>query len=214
MHNPVDDGGITMAVYVVRPGDSLGGIAKRHGTTVKQILALNRQITNPDMIAVGLALNLPGDGVVPRSNPVGGEAPWYQVALEELAHGVVEVEGEANNPRILEYHATCDLQATNDETAWCSAFVNWCMIQAGRTGTNDAAARSWLQWKSGSKIASPKLGCVAVFARGTKPWEGHVGFFASEDDGYVQVLGGNQGNAVSVAPRAKSKLLAYLWPKT
>jgi uncharacterized protein (TIGR02594 family) len=203
-----------MAIYVIRPGDTLGGIAKRHGTTLKQILSLNRQITDPDSIDVGLALNLPGDDVVPRANPVGGDAPWYQVALEELANGVVEIPGEVNNPRILEYHATCTLHATNDETAWCSAFVNWCMIQAARKGTNNAAARSWLDWKSGTRITSPRLGAVAVFARGTKPWEGHVGLFAGEDDAHVQVLGGNQGNCVSVAPQRKSKLLAYLWPKS
>src|SRR5205823_12903090 len=101
---PKPEGGNSMSVYVVRPGDTLGGIAKRHGTTVREIQSLNRQITDADVIAVGMALNLPGDDVVPRSNPVGGEAPWYQIALEELAHGVVEVAGVASNPRILEYH--------------------------------------------------------------------------------------------------------------
>jgi len=86
------------------------------------------------------------------------------------------------------------------------------MTQAGRKGTNDAAARSWLDWRSGSKITSPKLGCVAVFARGTNPWQGHVGFFAGEDDSHVQLLGGNQSDAISMAAQQKSRLLAYLWP--
>jgi LysM repeat protein len=102
-----------MAVYVVRPVDTLGGIAKRHDTTVKQIQALNRQITNPNVISIGMALNLPGDRPVPRSNMVTGEAPWYQIALEELAHGVVEVEGPEHNPRIIEYRrARCGRRTT------------------------------------------------------------------------------------------------------
>ncbi len=202
-----------MTVYVVRPGDTLSGIAKRHETTLKEILRLNPQISKPDVIAVGLALNLPGEEPVPRANRVGGEAPWYQIALEELAHGVVEVPGGANNPRIIEYHSTCTLRATNDETPWCSAFVNWCITQAGLTGTNDAAARSWLQWKNGAKIKSPKLGCIVVLKRGTNPWEGHVGFFSDEDDSHIQLLGGNQGNEVSVGPQRKENLLAYIWPK-
>ena len=202
-----------MAVYVVRPGDTLGGIAERHGTTLKQLQTLNPQISNPNVIHVGMALNLPGEQPVPRATPITGDAPWYQVALEELAHGVVELPGSDNNPRIIEYHATCTLKATNDETPWCSAFVNWCMVQAGFKGTANAAARSWLDWKAGCKIVAPRLGCVAVFSRGAKPWEGHVGFFADEDDNYVRVLGGNQGNAVSVASQRKDKLLAYLWPK-
>lgn len=202
-----------MAVYVVRPGDSLSGIAKRQGTTLKQILAINPQIKNPDVVNIGMALNLPGDEPPPRANDVGGEAPWYQIALEELAHGVVEVPGAGHNPRILEYHASCSLKATNDETAWCSAFVNWCIGQAGLEGTKDAAAQSWLQWKGGTKIKTPKAGCIAVFKRGTEPWQGHVGFFSSEDDSHIQLLGGNQGNAVSLAPQRKEKLLGYLWPK-
>jgi len=202
-----------MTVYVIRAGDTLGGIAKRQGTTLKQLLALNPQIKNPDVISVGMALNLPGEEPVPRANAVGGDAPWYQIALEELAHGVVEQTGSFHNPRIIEYHSSCTLRATNDETPWCSAFVNWCMIQAGLSGTDNAAARSWLQWKEGSKIKSPKLGCIAVFKRGTNPWEGHVGMFSDEGDSHIQVLGGNQGNAVSVAPQRKEKLLAYLWPK-
>lgn len=201
-----------MAVYIVRPGDTLSGIAARQKTTLKQLRALNPQITDPNVIHVGMALNLPGDHPVPRATPLTGQAPWYQVALEELAHGVVELPGGSHHARIIEYHSTCTLKATNDETAWCSAFVNWCMIQAGIKGTNNAAARSWLQWKSGAKIASPRLGCVAVFARGTNPWEGHVGFFADEDDTHVQLLGGNQGNAVSVAAQRKEKLLGYMWP--
>lgn len=202
-----------MTVYVVRPGDTLSGIAKRSGVTLKQILTVNPHVKNPDLIQVGMALNIPIDNPPPRANPVGGEAPWFQIAHEELAYGVTEMPGAEHNPRILEYHATCTLRATNDETAWCSAFVNWCIGQAGFTGTNSAAARSWLTWKDGKKISAPRLGCIAVFERGTQAWQGHVGFFASESDNHIQLLGGNQQNAVSVAPSRKDKLLGYIWPK-
>src|SRR5262245_39966632 len=119
-----------MALYVIRPGDSLSGIAKRQGVTLSQLLALNPQIKNPNVINVGMALNLPGEQPLPRANVIGGEAPWYQVALEELAHGVAEIAGPESNPRILEYHASCTLHATNDDVAWCSAFANWCVTQA------------------------------------------------------------------------------------
>jgi uncharacterized protein (TIGR02594 family) len=202
-----------MTVYVVRPGDTLSGIAKRQGVPLNQILSLNPQIKNPNVIQIGMALNIPGDDPIPRANEVGGAAPWYQIALEELAYGVSEMPGEAHNPRIIEYHATCTLKATNDETPWCSAFVNWCLRQAGLKGTDSAGAQSWLKWKDGTKITSPRLGCLAVFKRGKEPWQGHVGFFASEDDNHIQLLGGNQGNTISLASQRKDKLMGYRWPR-
>jgi LysM repeat protein len=45
-------------VYVVQPGDTLGGIAKRFNTTVKAISDLNK-ITNPNLIRPGQKLTLP-----------------------------------------------------------------------------------------------------------------------------------------------------------
>jgi LysM repeat protein len=47
-----------MTVYVVRPGDTLGGIAKRHGITLREILRLNPQISNSDLIARGSGTQL------------------------------------------------------------------------------------------------------------------------------------------------------------
>ena len=200
-----------VAVYVVRPGDTLSGIATRQGTTVKRILALNPLISDPDQIHIGMALNLPGAHPPPRANSIHGEAPWYQVAYEEL--GVAEFAGSAHNPRIIEYHAMCSLRATNDEVPWCSSFVNWCVAQAGLTGTGDATARSWLQWSGGTTIRAPRVGCSTVLKRGTQSWQGHVGFFVEEDHSHILLLGGNQGNAVSTASDRKDDLLGYLWPR-
>ncbi len=45
--------------YVVRPGDTMAIIANRFGTTVSALLAVNPQITNPNVIYVGQVINLP-----------------------------------------------------------------------------------------------------------------------------------------------------------
>src|ERR687890_436177 len=94
-------------------------------------------------------------------------APWYEIALRELAASVAE-QGSGDHPRILEYLATCsDLEegeAERDSTPWCSAFVNWCLAQAGIKGTDSGWARSWAQW--GRAIDEPRLGAIAVWARG------------------------------------------------
>ena len=42
---------------------------------------------------------------------------------------------------------------------------------------------------------------------------GHVGFVVGEDDkGNILLLGGNQGNRVSIASFPKTRITAYVWP--
>ena len=54
-------------VYVVKPGDSLGKIAKSHGTTVTALKAVNSLAT--DRINVGQKLTIPDKNVAPVSVP-------------------------------------------------------------------------------------------------------------------------------------------------
>jgi uncharacterized protein (TIGR02594 family) len=135
--------------------------------------------------------------------------PWYKIAEGEL--GIEEIPGNEDNPRIVEYHRSvfdCDM---HDEVAWCSAFANWCMIQAGFNPTHSALARSWLNW--GIALRVPVPGAVMVFARGVQGWQGHVAFYVGEGRGGYKVIGGNQGNAVSYATYARGDLLGIRWPE-
>jgi hypothetical protein len=70
------------------------------------------------------------------------DAPWVAIARGEF--GQKDYPGPRHNPRVVEYLNSTSLQANDDETSWCSAFVNWCMVKARQRGTNNAAARSWL----------------------------------------------------------------------
>jgi uncharacterized protein (TIGR02594 family) len=139
------------------------------------------------------------------------DAPWMPIAESEI--GVHEFAGSADNPRIVDYHAATSYGARDDEVAWCSSFVNWCMREVGQTRTGSAAARSWLNW--GTILSEPRKGCVVVLRRGNSNWQGHVGFSISEGDTngpYIYVLGGNQGDAVNISPFPKTRVLGYLWP--
>jgi len=112
------------------------------------------------------------------------------VALDEV--GTKEIPGFEDNPKIVAYHRTTLLKASDDETPWCSSFVNWCFAQVGITGTRSAAAKSWLKW--GKKIDHPVPGAVAIWDRGV--WKGHVGIVSVvDDDGFFSVEG-NKSNAV------------------
>lgn len=53
----------------------------------------------------------------------------FEVAGTQM--GTKEIGGRKDNPKIVEYHQACTLQATDDETPWCSSFVNWAWIIAG-----------------------------------------------------------------------------------
>ncbi len=136
---------------------------------------------------------------------------WMEIARAEL--GTKQVAGARSNPRILEYLRSTTLgrwAASRDETAWCSAFANWTMSRAGIEGTGSAMARSWMGW--GVELEVPMAGCIVVLSRGRPP-KGHVGFFVKRTTtGKVQLLGGNQGDKVSLASYPASRVLGYRWP--
>jgi len=90
--------------------------------------------------------------------------------------------------------------AAHDETAWCSSFVNYCVEKTGLRGTDSKAARSWHDQHWGRDVTSvPGEGDIVVFSRhGPTDEGGHVGFFIADEDDQIRVLGGNQGNRISI----------------
>ncbi|ACH37802.2 MAG: hypothetical protein ACD_55C00083G0002 [uncultured bacterium] len=152
------------------------------------------------------------------SKPASGifhNAPWMDIARKEV--GQKEIAGPEDNPRILSYHATTTLKATDDETPWCSSFVNWCLMQVGIKGTNSAAAKSWLHW---GRPSGPVPGAVVVVCsskrtdRSFSTSGAHVGFLIEETATDFRLLGGNQGNKVQESrfPKATWNLLGSRWP--
>jgi uncharacterized protein (TIGR02594 family) len=216
-----------MKTYTVRRGDSLSAIAKAFKITLKELLTQNPQISNPNLIRSGEQILIPDVGpkpslhaVIAELNNPSSDPAWLKIALREA--GVTEVGGSGNNPRILEYHATTSLKkadALQDKTAWCSSFVNWCMEQSGRKGTDSAWALDWRSW--GAALAEPRRGCVVVFSRkGLTTNGGHVGFYVGDSKKSIEVFGGNQGNSVNASKFPKDgiqsgfhyKHVAYRWP--
>lgn len=137
--------------------------------------------------------------------------PWMEVALGEI--GVRELRGNRHNPRILEYFTAVRGDTHDDETAWCSAFVNWVMREIGITGTQRANARSWITWGNSIPTDTLHYGAITVLWRvSPSSWEGHVGFYVGSEGGEIVLLGGNQGNAVSLKNYPRSRLLGLIWP--
>lgn len=131
-----------------------------------------------------------------------------QKALSQ--YGVKEVTGKAANPQIIKYFETLgyDGAKLHDETAWCSAFVNWVAKTENYAYTGKLNARSWLT--IGESTAIPTLGDIVILWRESPTsWKGHVGFFVKQTKRYVYILGGNQNNSVSIKAYPKSNVLDY-----
>lgn len=96
-------------------------------------------------------------------------------------------------------------------TGNCSAFTNFVLKEAGVPGTGAANARSWLKW--GKELTEPRYGAVCVIARGNSSWQGHVFFVVGWTESHVMGLGGNQGDAVTVARFPRHKVLGFRWPR-
>lgn len=130
-----------------------------------------------------------------------------KIALSQ--YGVKEIVGSNHNDEVLKYFQDAGHEwVKDDETAWCSAFVNWVAMKSIKEHTGKLNARSWLD--VGDEVSSPLVGDVVIFYRGDpKGWKGHVGFYISEDDKNINVLGGNQSNMVCIKPYSKSRLLGY-----
>lgn len=132
-----------------------------------------------------------------------------QVATREL--GISEISGENHNERILQYAREIGQNWINDdETPWCSVFMNWVAMKSGCKRSNSAAARSWLN--VGFSVQNPEPGDVVVYWRDDpNSHKGHVGIFLgySNDHSRIYTLGGNQGNSVSISAYSSDRLLDF-----
>ncbi len=133
-----------------------------------------------------------------------------KTAIAEL--GQKEIRGPKHNPTIVRYAKEAGFPWINDdETPWCSIFMNWVARKSGLRTSKKQNARSWLL--VGLNVDnSPEPGDVVVFWRESPDsWKGHVGIFFgfSKDANRVYCLGGNQGNQVSVSAYDINQVLGF-----
>lgn len=141
-----------------------------------------------------------------QSQPASGAPATDLIGIAKSTLGMNEND---QNAAIQEYLSNGGVNLDPAVTAWCAAFVNATLKQAGMEGTGSNMARSFLDWGQG--VDQPKPGDLAVFTRGDPngPF-GHVGIFEGYNpDGTIRVLGGNQGNSVSIAGYSPDSLLGF-----
>jgi uncharacterized protein (TIGR02594 family) len=132
---------------------------------------------------------------------------WIDEAKKHI--GLKEIIGAGNNKIIQSWLTNLKAWWNGDDTAWCGTYVAHCIKTAGYPLPKHwYRALDWLNW--GVEIASPCYGCIVVFSR---KGGGHVGFVVGMDNkGRLMVLGGNQGDVVSIAPFETSRVAGYRMP--
>lgn len=137
-------------------------------------------------------------------------------AVAQKFLGVEEVAGPVANPAVLAMLKLDNKWPEDDAVPWCSAFVNYIAWLLGLPRTKSLRARSWLLVGTPVDVDAAVPGFdVVILKRGTGPQpgpevieaQGHVGFFAGVDDAKVYILGGNQGDSVSIQGYPKSQVL-------
>lgn len=122
--------------------------------------------------------------------------------------GTKESEGPQNNPLIMEMYASIGADwVEHDSVAWCAAFVGHCLERAGIRSTRKLTARSYLTFGEPVDPKDAREGDIVVFKRGNSSWQGHVAFYIADASSKIAVLGGNQGDAVTIAKYPKYSLL-------
>jgi len=136
--------------------------------------------------------------------------PGIPITAYELAQrfvGLREVSGTASNPAVLAMLRLDNSWPAGDDVAWCSAFVNFIAWLLRLPRSKSLAARSWLLVGEPVTLDLAEVGFdMVVLKRGSGPQpgpevikaSGHVGFFAGVEGARVLLLGGNQGDEVSL----------------
>lgn len=133
----------------------------------------------------------------------------------EIARGYLgtkEIKGKVNNAKVVRMFSLAGHpEIKNDEIPWCAAFVAACLAEGGCVNEVTSSLRLWAAAysKLGKKLTAPVWGCVGVK---TRQGGGHVGFVVAANKDHVWLLGGNQGDAVSVARFPRASFSAFCLP--
>lgn len=128
--------------------------------------------------------------------------------------GTKEIKGSKSNPVILNMakEIGVDKIYTNDDTSWCAVFQGFICKISNKPALdpkgdiyNLLRAKSFADWGNPVVRGEEMLGDILVFKR---PGGFHVGMYIAESKSTFFVLGGNQGNAVTIAEIAKTRLTA------
>ncbi len=125
-------------------------------------------------------------------------------AILNTALGELNTHEVRNSGRVREYHKSVFARgASPTGTPWCGSFVSW-VLQKNGVNAKTASSRAFLGMGQAVSSSQAQPGDIVVVARGGG---GHVGFFIGWDPkGKPIIVGGNQGNKVSIKTERRTLL--------
>lgn len=96
---------------------------------------------------------------------------------------------------------------------WCGDAIESCIAKTlpeEPLPSNPFWAQAWKDF--GWDTGGPVIGSIGVIRWSASA--GHVGIVAGVDGSRVNLLGGNQSNAINVSSFPRSKFIAFRWPST
>lgn len=139
---------------------------------------------------------------------------WLEAGLKYL--GTKEFAGGKDNPVIIDWAkeegGSIEEQYNHDSIPWCALFANHILTKVGLKGTETLWALDFAGKWPCVRLAGPAVGAFAPMKRSGG---GHIMIIVGRDQlGNVMGLGGNQSDAVTIAPFAVSRLnQGFYWPK-
>ncbi|MEZ5809876.1 MAG: hypothetical protein R3D45_00550 [Rhizobiaceae bacterium] len=164
------------------------------------------------------------DFLLPPLNTFSGDTPWMKIAERELKiwedEGLNEETGKGLD-KVIEYFKAVKFD-TDKNQPWCGAFVGYCLQEANpsfKTTIVDGGARAanWMGWGNQNlrqfDLRDIPHGAIVVTHPMFNGTSGHVGFAAGKVPGTEKlvVLGGNQGDKVSLRHIHKNKIRHIRW---
>lgn len=128
-----------------------------------------------------------------------------EVCIEEAKTGAWKETWAAtkkSNPNIMACSASIGVPAGNDDVAWCAAFAGAMLKKCGAGARKTLSSRNYVDYGTAIPVNDPtkwRMNDIIIFVR---QGGGHIGFVKAVDpaSGRVLVLGGNQGNNLSLQP--------------
>lgn len=153
-------------------------------------------------------------GAAPATLTLSSTIPWLAEAQSLI--GLEEDTGPGSNAQILKWALEQHISYHDDAVPWCGLFVSHCIasqLPREPLPANPLGARAYQTF---GKPVSPQPGAIMVFWRESlQSGLGHVGFYVGEDqEGNFLILGGNQGDQVSIIGKPRRRFLAARWPIT
>lgn len=139
---------------------------------------------------------------------------WLEAGLKLL--GTHEGLGSKDNKEIIDWAKEEGGDIANDfnhdSIPWCALFANHILTKVGLKGTETLWALDFAGKWPCTRLIGPAVGAFAPMKR---QGGGHIMVIVGKDQhGNVMGLGGNQSDAVTVAPFAISRLnQGFYWPK-